>query len=76
MVEGSCWYEENSEFERVHFSTTLDKKLYEKLKSLRFYKSIKISDLVNKSVREKITQIEKDLGREIRVPYPLKIEDE
>jgi hypothetical protein len=78
--EGSSLYdpkqiEEASERNRVPFSTILDAGLYEKLKAASFFDRIKIADIVNDAVREKVQALEDRRGEAYSVPEPLRIED-
>lgn len=70
--------DETSEYanrKRVPFSTTLNAGLYEKLKSIRFYEGIRISDIVNEAVRVAVDQLEDQREETFDVPDPLKVDD-
>jgi hypothetical protein len=70
--------DETSEYadrKRVPFSTTLNAGLYEKLKAIRFYEGVKISDIVNEALRIAVDQLEEQREEPFDVPGPLKVDD-
>lgn len=70
--------DETSEYadrKRVPFSTTLNAGLYEKLKAIRFYEDVKISDIVNEALRMAVDQMEEQREGSFDVPDPLKVEE-
>jgi hypothetical protein len=68
--------ERASERSRVPFSTTLDAGLYEKLKAAHFYDKVRIADIVNEAVRQKVRELENQRESPYDVPEPLRIDDE
>lgn len=68
--------DEYADRKRVPFSTTLNAGLYEKLKAIRFYEDLKISDIVNEALRMAVEQMEEQREEPFDVPEPLKVDEE